>query len=48
LSIRRDPLWFELVRERPEIVNGAMAVSDRSRLGLELRDEIENYGVKLG
>jgi len=45
----RDPLWFELFRERPEIVNGAMTVPDQPGLGLELRDEtLEKYGVKLG
>ena len=45
----RDPLWFELFRERPEVVNGAMALPDQPGLGLELReDTLEKYGVKLG
>jgi L-alanine-DL-glutamate epimerase-like enolase superfamily enzyme len=35
----RDPLWFELFRERPEIVDGYMAVPDTPGLGLELREE---------
>jgi len=45
----RDPLWFELFRERPQIVNGAMALPEQPGLGLELReDTLEKYGVKLG
>jgi D-galactarolactone cycloisomerase len=45
----RDPLWFELFRERPAIVDGVMAVPDAPGLGLELRREtLEKYGVKLG
>jgi D-arabinonate dehydratase len=45
----RDPLWFELFRERPAIVDGYMTVPDQPGLGLELRDEtLEKYGVKLG
>jgi L-alanine-DL-glutamate epimerase-like enolase superfamily enzyme len=45
----RDPLWFELFRERPKIVDGYMAVPDTPGLGLELREEtLEKYGVKLG
>ena len=45
----RDPLWFELFRERPAIVDGFMAVPEAPGLGLELRDEtLEKYGVKLG
>jgi D-arabinonate dehydratase len=45
----RDPLWFELFRERPAIVDGFMTVPDAPGLGLELRDEtLEKYGVKLG
>ncbi|MBM3219741.1 MAG: mandelate racemase/muconate lactonizing enzyme family protein [Candidatus Rokubacteria bacterium] len=45
----RDPLWFELFRERPQIVDGFMAVPDQPGLGLELRQEtLEKYGVKLG
>jgi D-arabinonate dehydratase len=45
----RDPLWFELFRERPAIVEGFMAVPDAPGLGLELReDTLEKYGVKLG
>jgi L-alanine-DL-glutamate epimerase-like enolase superfamily enzyme len=42
----RDPLWFELFRARPEIVDGYMAVPDVPGLGLELRqDTLEKYGV---
>jgi D-arabinonate dehydratase len=45
----RDPLWFELFRERPQIVGGFMAVPDQPGLGLELRQEtLEKYGVRLG
>ena len=45
----RDPLWFELFRERPRIVDGFMALPEAPGLGLELRDEtLEKYGVKLG
>src|SRR5262249_28658700 len=45
----RDPLWFELFRERPAIVDGFMAIPEAPGLGLELRDEtLEKYGVKLG
>jgi D-galactarolactone cycloisomerase len=45
----RDPLWFELFRERPAIVNGAMTLPQQPGLGLELRDDtLEKYGVKLG
>jgi L-alanine-DL-glutamate epimerase-like enolase superfamily enzyme len=45
----RDPLWFELFRERPAIVDGFMALPDAPGLGLELREAtLEKYGVKLG
>ena len=45
----RDPLWFELFRSRPEIVDGFMAVPDAPGLGLELRPEtLEKYGLKIG
>ena len=45
----RDPLWFELFRERPAIVDGFMAVPETPGLGLELRDEaLQKYGVKVG
>jgi L-alanine-DL-glutamate epimerase-like enolase superfamily enzyme len=45
----RDPLWFELFRERPTIVDGFMAVPETPGLGLELREEtLEKYGVKIG
>ena len=45
----RDPLWFELFRERPQIVDGFMAVPEQPGLGLELRNEtLEKYGVKIG
>jgi D-galactarolactone cycloisomerase len=44
----RDPLWFELFRERPAITDGFMAVPEAPGLGLELRDEtLEKYGVKI-
>jgi L-alanine-DL-glutamate epimerase-like enolase superfamily enzyme len=44
----RDPLWFELFRQRPEIVDGFMAVPDAPGLGLELRDDtLEKYGVRV-
>ena len=44
----RDPLWFELFRERPAIVDGFMAVPEAPGLGLELRDEtLQKYGVKV-
>jgi D-arabinonate dehydratase len=44
----RDPLWFELFRERPRIVDGFMALPEAPGLGLELRDEtLEKYGVKV-
>ncbi len=43
----RDPLWFELFRERPAVVDGFMALPEVPGLGLELRDEtLEKYGVK--
>lgn len=45
----RDPLWFELFHERPEVVDGHMALPDKPGLGLELRhDTLEKYGVKIG
>jgi D-arabinonate dehydratase len=45
----RDPLWFELFRERPAIVDGFMTFPEAPGLGLELRDEtLEKYGVKVG
>lgn len=45
----RDPLWFELFRERPEIVDGFMALPEAPGLGLELRDEtLEKYGTRIG
>jgi D-galactarolactone cycloisomerase len=44
----RDPLWFELFRARPEIVDGYMAVPNEPGLGLELRqDTLEKYGVRI-
>ena len=44
----RDPLWFELFRERPAIVDGFMTVPETPGLGLELRPEtLEKYGVKI-
>lgn len=45
----RDPLWFELFEERPEIVDGAMRVPDAPGFGLVLRDAtLEKYGIKIG
>jgi len=45
----RDPLWFELFHERPEIVDGHMTLPDKPGLGLALReDTLEKYGVKIG
>jgi hypothetical protein len=45
----RHPLWFELFRERPQIVDGFMALPEAPGLWLELRDDtLEKYGVKLG
>lgn len=45
----RDPLWFELFRERPEILDGFMNLPTAPGLGLELReDTLEKYGVKIG
>jgi len=44
----RDPLWFELFRERPSIVNGFMALPEAPGLGLALRnDTLEKYGVRI-
>jgi L-alanine-DL-glutamate epimerase-like enolase superfamily enzyme len=44
----RDPLWFELFSQRPQIIDGAMALPDAPGLGLELRqDTLEKYGVKI-
>ncbi len=45
---KRDPLWFELFSQRPEIVDGFMTLPDTPGLGLELREAtLETYGVKL-
>lgn len=44
----RDPLWFELFHQRPQIVDGFMALPEAPGLGLELRDDtLEKYGVKI-
>jgi D-galactarolactone cycloisomerase len=44
----RDPLWFELFRQRPEIVDGFMTLPDVPGLGLELRQEtLDAYGIKI-
>jgi len=44
----RDPLWFELFRERPSIVNGFLALPEAPGLGLALRnDTLEKYGVRI-
>jgi L-alanine-DL-glutamate epimerase-like enolase superfamily enzyme len=44
----RDPLWFELFSQRPEIVDGFMALPEVPGLGLELRhDTLEKYGVRI-
>ncbi len=45
----RDPLWFELFRQRPAIVDGFMALPEGPGLGLELSEEtLEKYGTKIG
>ena len=45
----RDPLWFELFRERPPIVDGHMALPEAPGLGLELNDAtLERYGIRIG
>ena len=44
----RDPLWFELFSERPEIVDGFMALPEAPGLGIALRhDTLEKYGVRI-
>lgn len=44
----RDPLWFELFSERPEIVDGFMALPETPGLGIELRQAtLDKYGVKI-
>jgi D-arabinonate dehydratase len=44
----RDPLWFELFQQRPEIVKGFMTLPDVPGLGLQLRDDtLEKYGIKI-
>jgi L-alanine-DL-glutamate epimerase-like enolase superfamily enzyme len=44
----RDPLWFELFRQRPEIVKGFMALPEVPGLGLALRDDtLEKYGIQI-
>jgi len=45
----RDPLWFELFEERPQIVDGYMQVPQAPGFGLALREAtLEKYGVKIG
>lgn len=45
----RDPLWFELFDERPQIVGGDMRVPQAPGFGLELREAtLQKYGVKIG
>jgi len=44
----RDPLWFELFSERPEIVDGFMTLPEMPGLGIELRQAtLDKYGVKI-
>ena len=44
----RDPLWFELFQQRPEIVKGFMTLPEVPGLGLQLRDDtLEKYGIKI-
>jgi L-alanine-DL-glutamate epimerase-like enolase superfamily enzyme len=44
----RDPLWFELFNERPEIVDGFMSLPEAPGLGIELRQEtLDKYGIKI-
>jgi L-alanine-DL-glutamate epimerase-like enolase superfamily enzyme len=45
----RDPLWFELFKQRPKINKGFMTLPEVPGLGLELRDDtLEKYGIKIG
>lgn len=45
----RDPPWFELFDQRPQIVDGYMRVPQAPGFGLELREAtLEKYGVKIG
>ena len=44
----RDPLWFELFSQRPEIVDGFMTLPETPGLGIELRDDtLDKFGVKI-
>src|SRR6059058_5809086 len=48
-DLNRDPLWFELFQERPEIVDGYRTLRKRPVGGLNWGDNpLEKYGVKLG
>ncbi len=44
----RDPIWWRLIANRPELVDGAIALPTGPGLGWELdRDFIERYSVEL-
>ena len=44
----RDPLWWNLIANRPEAVDGWIELSDRPGLGWELdADYIERYKLDL-
>jgi L-alanine-DL-glutamate epimerase-like enolase superfamily enzyme len=44
-DLARDPLWFDLFSQCPELVEGYMSLPDGPGLGLELRDDtLENTG----
>lgn len=45
----RDPIWWNLIANRPELVDGQLTLSDAPGLGWELDDDyIEHYRVELG
>jgi L-alanine-DL-glutamate epimerase-like enolase superfamily enzyme len=42
----RDPIWYNLISNRPPIVDGAIALSDRAGLGWELdRNYVEKHRI---
>ena len=44
----RDPIWWNLIANRPELVDGELALPDGPGLGWELdRDYIDRYRVAL-
>jgi D-galactarolactone cycloisomerase len=45
----RDPIWWNLAANRPKLVDGKLALSDRPGLGWEIdRDYVAKYSVPLG